>query len=142
MKYIITERQYRLLEYFDPIYYLKNKFLDKPKDAKDPEYIKYEDRFQNLVDTIFKYVKTEGELKHLKGFKVLKTTPSHSYGGPRWAVVIAPIVDDYFNWKENSKFMEQLDEFIEKFKDVSKVVSSPYVEEGLPEDVEFNFWLY
>lgn len=143
MKYLISERQYKsLVEYFDPIYFVKKKLSQKPKQIKNPEYIKYEDKFQSLVNMIFRFVTADKMLKHLKGFKVSKVTPSYSDGGQRWSVLLEPIVDEYFNWKENPTFMEQLEKFVEKFKEVSKVVSSPYDEDNLPQNVEFSFWLH
>ena len=137
MKYIITENQYNLLkEYFDPIYFMKKKF-SKDKSVKPPENIKYEADFQKYVNLIFKYTYKSNPLKHLKGIKILKVTPS-----TEWTVLLKPVVDDWFNYCENSEYKENLKSFEDEFKKIAEWTSmgSPFSEEGLPQTVHYTFW--
>lgn len=140
MKYIISQSQYNLIkEYFDPVYFLKNKFSKKGESVKDPQWVPYEEKFQKLVDTLFKMtVKINGPLKHLNGLKVLKVTPSTD-----WTVLVQPIVDDWFNWKNNEKFMEDLRNFKSELMEVARMsgVDSPYDDKGLPKNLDIHFYL-
>lgn len=141
MKYIITESQYNLVkEYFDPVYFLKNKFGKKDGQVKDPQFVPYEEKFQKIVDIIFKLtVKMNGPLKHLNGLEVLKVTPTST----DWTVLVRPIVDDWFNWRGNSEFIEDLREFKISFMEVARMggFDSPHDEEGLPKNIDIHFYL-
>lgn len=138
MKYIISQSQYNLIkEYFDPVYLLKNKFSKKRQSVKDPQWVPYEEKFQKLVDTLFKMtVKINGPLKHLNGLKVLKVTPYTD-----WTVLVQPIVEDWFNWKNNEKFMEDLRNFKSELMEVARMsgVDSPYDDKGLPKNFAIIF---
>ena len=139
MKIILSETQYKLLkEYLDPVYFLKNKFSEKPKGIKNPEYIPYEEGFQKKVDIIFRLTKKENPIKHLNGYEVLKVTPTSE-----WDVLLRPKIDEWFNWKKNSKFKSQLNDFNNKFIQMSKDsgVGNPHNERNLPPKVNYHFWL-
>ena len=139
MKYIITKNQYYLLkEYFDPIYFIKNKF-SKDKQIKPEQYIKYEEDFQKYVNLIFKYVYKDNPLVHLKGFEVRKVTPTHEF-----QVLLRPKVDEWFNYCKNYNYLEKLKKFENEFQDVSKMMSmgSPFPDSDLPQDVTYFFWNY
>jgi hypothetical protein len=135
MKYIITDNQYNLLkEYFDPIYFVKKKF-SKDKSIKPPQNIKYEEDFQKVTNLIFKYTYQTNPLKHLKGFDVIKVTP-----GTDFTVLLKPKVNDWFNYCDNSEYLGKLEAFQKEFQDISKMMSSPFSEEGLPQKVNYLFW--
>ena len=135
MKYIITDNQYNLLkEYFDPIYFVKKKF-SKDESIKPPQNIKYEEDFQKVTNLIFKYTYQTNPLKHLKGFDVIKVTP-----GTDFTVLLKPKVNDWFNYCDNSEYIGKLEEFQKEFQDISKMMSSPFSEEGLPQKVNYLFW--
>ena len=136
MKYVITENQYNLLkEYFDPIYFLKKKMSKEPRQIKPEENIKYEADFQKFANLIFKYTYQTNPLKHLKGFDVIKVTP-----GTDFTVLLKPKVNDWFNYCDNSEYIGKLEEFQKEFQDISKMMSSPFSEEGLPQKVNYLFW--
>ena len=142
MKYIVTESQYNLIkEYFDPIYFLKNKLVKKPQQIKDPNWVPYEGKFQEVVDIIFKLTKRITKLEHLKGFKVSKVTP---VGNERWTVLLAPEIDEWFNWKNNDEYKYKLEKFRDEFVDVARMggFDSPHSEEGLPSTIRFAFWFH
>lgn len=126
-----------LKEYFDPIYYLKNKFSKKPEGIRDQNLIPFEAKFQKIVDIIFKLTSKRGKVKHLKGFKVLKVTPLD-----KWTILIEPIVDDWFNWRENNEFNKELDNFIQRFRETARYggFDNPHDQEGLPNEIEFSIW--
>lgn len=137
MKYIITDNQYNLLkEYFDPIYFVKKKF-SKDKSIKPPENIKYEEDFQKFVNLIFKYAYNENPLNHLKGFDVIKVTPATDF-----TVLLKPKVSDWFNYCNNTEYLEKLEKFQNEFRHLSKMMSigSPFSESGLPQSVNYLFW--
>ena len=135
MKYIITDNQYNLLkEYFDPIYFIKKKF-SKDKSIKPPQNIKYEEDFQKVTNLIFKYTYQTNPLKHLKGFDVIKVTP-----GTNFTVLLKPKINDWFNYCDNSEYIGKLEEFQKEFQNISKMMSSPFSEEGLPQKVNYSFW--
>lgn len=135
MKYIITDNQYNLLkEYFDPIYFVKKKFA-KDKSIKPLENIKYEEDFQKLANVIFKYTYKANPLEYLKGFEVIKVTP-----GTNFTVLLKPKVSDWFNYCDNSEYLEKIKTFEKEFQDISKMMSSPFSEEGLPQTVIYLFW--
>ncbi len=136
MKYVITENQYNLLkEYFDPIYFLKKKMSKEPRQIKPEENIKYEADFQKFANLIFKYTYQTNPLKHLKGFDVVKVTP-----GTDFTVLLKPKVNDWFNYCDNSEYIGKLEEFQKEFQNISKMMSSPFSEEGLPQKVNYLFW--
>ena len=136
MKYVITENQYNLLkEYFDPIYFLKKKMSKEPRQIKPEQNIKYEADFQKFANLIFKYTYQTNPLKHLKGFDVVKVTP-----GTDFTVLLKPKVNDWFNYCDNSEYIGKLEEFQKEFQDISKMMSSPFSEEGLPQKVNYAFW--
>jgi hypothetical protein len=138
MKYIITNNQYELLkEYFDPIHFLKKRISKEKSQIKPEEFIKYENKFQSYVDLIFKFTNKETPLKHLKGFEVMKVTPSIE-----WTVLLAPKVDDWFNFCNNSDYLKKLDDFEKKFQEFAKMTAmgSPFSEEYLPKNVSYVFW--
>jgi hypothetical protein len=74
-------------------------------------------------------------LKHLKGFDVIKVTP-----GTDFTVLLKPKVNDWFNYCDNSEYIGKLEEFQKEFQDISKMMSSPFSEEGLPQKVNYIFW--
>jgi hypothetical protein len=136
MKYVITENQYNLLkEYFDPIYFLKKKMSKEPRQIKPEHNIKYEADFQKFANLIFKYTYQTNPLKHLKGFDVIKVTP-----GTDFTVLLKPKVNDWFNYCDNSEYIGKLEEFQKEFQNISKMMSSPFSEEGLPQKVNYFFW--
>ncbi len=136
MKYVITENQYNLLkEYFDPIYFLKKKMSKEPRQIKPEQNIKYEADFQKFANLIFKYTYQTNPLKHLKGFDVVKVTP-----GTDFTVLLKPKVNDWFNYCDNSEYIGKLEEFQKEFQNISKMMSSPFSEEGLPQKVNYLFW--
>jgi hypothetical protein len=136
MKYVITENQYNLLkEYFDPIYFLKKKMSKEPRQIKPEQNIKYEADFQKFANLIFKYTYQTNPLKHLKGFDVIKVTP-----GTDFTVLLKPKVNDWFNYCDNSEYIGKLEEFQKEFQNISKMMSSPFSEEGLPQKVNYLFW--
>lgn len=142
MKYIVTESQYNLIkEYFDPIYFLKNKFGKKLGQVKDPNWVPYEGKFQEVVDVIFKLTKKMNKIEHLNGFKVSKVTPM---GDDYWTVLLVPEIDDWFNWKENSQYRKKLEEFRDEFLEIARMggFDSPHSEEGLPSTIRFAFWFH
>jgi hypothetical protein len=137
MKYIITDNQYNLLkEYFDPIYFVKKKF-SKDKSIKPPENIKYEEDFQKYVNVIFKFTIKENPLNHLKGFDVIKVTPSTDF-----TVLLRPKVNDWFNYCKNTEYLEKLEKFENEFKNLAKMMGmgSPFSDSGLPDNVTYAFW--
>ena len=137
MKYIITDNQYNLLkEYFDPIYFVKKK-LSKDKSVKPQENIKYEEDFQKYVNVIFKFTIKENPLNHLKGFDVIKVTPSTDF-----TVLLRPKVNDWFNYCKNTEYLEKLEKFENEFKDLAKMMGmgSPFSDSGLPKNVIYAFW--
>ena len=137
MKYLITNNQYNLLkEYFDPIYFMKKK-LSKDKSVKPAENIKYEEDFQKYANLIFKYTYKSNPLKHLKGFEILKVSPT-----TEWTVLLGPVVDEWFNYCNNTEYKESLKSFENEFKNIAKLTSmgSPFSEEGLPQNVSYSFW--
>lgn len=139
MKILVTKKQFDLLkEYFDPIHFLKNKFGKESKSVKDPMWVPYEDKFQKIVDIIFKLTSKQNKLKHLKGYEVLKVTPTEKF-----TVLMRPIVDDWFNWKENFDYVNKLEKFNDEFKEVARMsgIDNPYDEKGLPKEVQFAFWM-
>lgn len=140
MKIIITESQLSRItnEYFDPIYFLKNKFKKETKSLKDPNWVPHEEEFQKIVDLVFKMTKkTMISLPHLKGYKVLKVTPQ----ADSWVVLLRPLVDEWFNWSENRKYITALDEFEQNFREFVSLtgISSPYTEGYFPSNIEFVF---
>ena len=137
MKYIITDNQYNLLkEYFDPIYFIKKKF-SKDKSIKPPQNIKYEEDFQKYVNVIFKFTIKGNPLEHLKGFEVLKVTPSTDF-----TVLLRPKVNDWFNYCKNTEYLKKLEKFENEFKDLAKMMGmgSPFSDSGLPKNVTYAFW--
>ena len=74
-------------------------------------------------------------MKHLKGFDVIKVTP-----GTDLTVLLKPKVNDWFNYCDNSEYIGKLEEFQKEFQDISKMMSSPFSEEGLPQKVNYLFW--
>ena len=137
MKYIITDNQYNLLkEYFDPIYFVKKKF-SKDKSIKPPENIKYEADFQKFANLIFKFTIKENPLNHLKGFDVIKVTPSTDF-----TVLLRPKVNDWFNYCKNTEYLEKLEKFENEFKNLAKMMGmgSPFSDSGLPDNVTYAFW--
>jgi len=138
MKYIVTNNQYELLkEYFDPIYFLKKKISKEKSPIKPEEFVKYEKKFQKYVDLIFKFTSKQISLNHLKGFEVLKVTPS-----VEWTVLLSPKVEVWFNYCKNSDYLIELDNFEKKFIEIAKMTAmgSPFSEEYLPENVSYVFW--
>lgn len=135
MKYLITDNQYNLLkEYFDPIYFVKKK-LSNDKSVRPLENIKYEENFQKLVNAIFKYTYKENPLEHLKGFEVVKVTPGNDF-----TVLLKPKVSDWFNYCDNSEYLDKINIFEKEFKYISKMMSSPFSDEDLPQTANYLFW--
>lgn len=126
-----------LKEYFDPLYYLKNKMKGERKSLKDPMWIPYEEEFQKLVNFVFKKTKKMYDLEHLNGLKVAKVTPQSD----KWIVLLLPQTDDWFNWTKNEKFQKGLEEFRSNFKEFVRMggIDSPYQQEKFPRDIEFIF---
>lgn len=125
-----------LKEYFDPIYFVKKK-LSKDKSVKPQENIKYEEDFQKYVNVIFKFTIKGNPLEHLKGFEVLKVTPSTDF-----TVLLRPKVNDWFNYCKNTEYLKKLEKFENEFKDLAKMMGmgSPFSEQGLPQNVSYAFW--
>lgn len=134
MRYFITERQLQILkEYFDPVYFFKQKLKKPSKSFKPEENIKYEPKYQKLVDIIFRYTTKEFKVKNLEGLRVLKVTPA----GLGWDILIEPIFPDWFNWKSNDRVLSNLKELQKKMNETS-------VDTGLKasnNDMNFHFWL-
>lgn len=138
MKIIITEEQFNLVkEYFDPLFYLKNKFVKKPEQIKFEGNIQYEAEFQRYVDKIFKFAYRDMPLEHLHGFKVVKVTPS-----AQWTVLLTDDIDSWFNHCKNEKYKIKLQEFENHFLEIARMTAmgSPFSETWLPTRVDYVFW--
>jgi hypothetical protein len=131
MEYIITQSQYSIIkEYIDPLYFLKKKIIKEPEHIREPKFIPYESKFQELVDYIYKLtIKTYDKLKNLKGFKVVKVTPVDN----RWSILVKPVVEDWYNWRENPSYKEEIKDFFNtKFKKI--LIITGYQDTIIPYD--------
>ena len=154
MKIVITESQLEIIkeyfspmenikaditEYFDPIYFLKNKLKDEPRYLKDPQWEPYEEEFQKLVNFAFRKTKKLNPVEHLNGYKVNKVTPQSD----KWIVVMTPIVDDWFNWVRNISFQEDLEKFHQQFNNFIRMggIDSPHQHGSYPRDIQFILFL-
>lgn len=140
MKILISESQLkRIFEYIDPIYFLKKKFSKETESIRPEEYKVYEEDFQKTTNIILRLVQKKNKLKHLKGFRVIKVTPT----AENWIVLLAPIVDDWFNYKNNESYMKKLKELTDDFVKISQMsgVDSPIEKKGYPRTVEYVFLL-
>ena len=132
----VKKKSRSLKEYLDPIYYIKNKFIEDPEGVRPEEFKKYEAETQKLVDIIFKFTQKTEKLPHLNGFKLLKLTPE--YDG--WTVLLAPTVDSWFNWKKNEKFLVKLDDYFDLFKEFGRNTGIQSSVEGFYPKLNFHLW--
>ena len=128
-------REDEMKEYFDPIYFLKNKLKDEPRHVKDLQWEPYEEEFQKIVNFAFRKTKKLNPVEHLNGYKVNKVTPQSD----KWIVVMTPVVDDWFNWVKNESFQEDLEKFHQQFKDFIRMggIDSPHEHGSFPRDIQF-----
>lgn len=124
-----------IYEYFDPLYFLKNKLTKEPEQISNDEFVKYKDGFKKLVDITFKLTQKQYPLKHLKGYRI-----KNIYYQNQWLIDLCPIVDDWFNWYDNNNFLVKLDEFARKFKEVSSLMASesPYSSEEFNKNIFYS----
>ena len=129
-----------LKEYVDPIYYVKNKLKGKTKVYNKPYELDNVEYFQEIIDWIFNKISKEKKLEHLKGFEVVSATKFPEM----WGVWVRPIVDDYFNWRDNPKFLEKLKEIqakFEKFIVPFSLLDLGFKNGATPDKVQLN-WFY
>lgn len=123
-------------EYLDPVYYIKNKLIDDPEGVRPEEFKKYEKETQELVDLILMLTQKFEKLPHLNGFKVLKLTPEMD----GWTVLLAPVVDSWFNWRKNNKYNIQLDDYFKRFREIARKSGIESSIEGFFPKLNFFLW--
>jgi hypothetical protein len=116
-------------EYFDPLYFLKQKF-SKKDDKELPGGMEsvhaYGDEFQKIVDLIFKKAIKEHPVENLKGLKVTSIYPQEivdNDGRPkeiRWNVRLKPVVPDWFNYQKNLGFVHNTINFEQIFRNYQR----------------------
>lgn len=132
-------------EYFDPLYFLKQKFSkknDKALPGGSESVHAYGDEFQKIVNLIFKKAIKENPVENLKGLKVTSINPQEivdNDGRPkeiRWNVKLNPVVPDWFNYQKNFGFINNTIQFEDTFKKYQRYMG---LESTLPvSDDNFN----